>query len=105
VDDPEMGEHHHHMPHWGRILWRRWWNLSAQVDHLAAQQHHMKETLVAAQSDIDAITAELGTALANIQAEIAALQAANPALDLSALQAAADALAAVAPPADVPPAV
>ena len=86
-----------------KVLWRRYWHLSEQVDRHATHIHHLKEQQMTTQDDLDAITAELGTALTNIQAEIAALQAANPALDLTALRAAADALAAVAP-APAPPA-
>lgn len=62
--------------------------IDRKVDHMTDQQ-----------AEINADVAELTAAVTNIQAEIAALQAANPALDLTALKAAADAVAAIAPPA------
>jgi len=72
------------------------------------------EKLMATQADIDALTAalaqedsDLNTAVTGIQAEIVALQNANPALDLTALSAQVDATAAAvaAAAALVPPAV
>ena len=57
MDDPELGAHHHHMPDWGRILWRRQWQQAAETDRHAAAIHHLKETLVATQADIDALAA------------------------------------------------
>lgn len=99
---------------------------------LGHNQQRMQREISVAQSDIDALTAalsdtnaQLGTAVndlagdvTNIQAEIAALQAAQPQLDLSGLTAAvaaaqstADAVAAgvaaaaaLVPPAVTPPA-
>lgn len=70
--------------------------------------HHAIERIRTAMSTseqavIDAITAEITTAASNIEAEIAALAAAHPAADLTALKAAADSLAAIAPtPAPAP---
>lgn len=76
------------------------------------------EQAVVAQSDIDALTAEvtqedsdLNSAVTAIQAEIVALQQANPALDLSGLQSEVDAVktavaaaAALVPAPPTPPA-
>jgi hypothetical protein len=74
---------------------------------------------MATQADVDALTAavsgvstDLAAAVTNIQAEIAALQTANPALDLSALQTAVSGLVTVqgtvdaleTPPPAAPPA-
>jgi hypothetical protein len=59
---------------------------------------------MATQADLDNLTAQLTAADQGIQAEIAALQAANPALDLSGLQAAVQATADLVPaPAPVDP--
>jgi predicted negative regulator of RcsB-dependent stress response len=64
------------------------------------QQLHLKVDIVTEQQDeINADVAELTAAVGTIQAEIAALQAANPTLDLTALKSAVDAVAAIAPPA------
>lgn len=74
--------------------------------------------VAASQQDIDNLTQELqdetsalNTAVVGIQAEIVALQNANPGVDVTALQAAADALkasvdsaAALVPPVVTPPA-
>lgn len=71
--------------------------------------------MTSSQANADAITQELtdvktkiDTVYADITAQIAALQAANPAVDLSGLQAAADALKSSADsevdPGPVPPA-
>jgi peptidoglycan hydrolase CwlO-like protein len=60
------------------------------------------DLIMSEQSEIDQDVAELNTAVTNIQAEIAALQTANPALDLSALQTAVAAVAAIAPAAPPP---
>ncbi|HEY5201347.1 MAG TPA: hypothetical protein VIJ31_10610 [Acidothermaceae bacterium] len=54
------------------------------------------------QADIDALTTALTADDAAIATEIAALQAANPSLDLSALQAAVAATAALVPAATAP---
>ena len=63
------------------------------------QALHLKADIIMTQQDeINADVTELTTAAAAIQAEIAALQTANPALDLTALKAAADAVAAIAAP-------
>jgi len=67
--------------------------------------HQLSQELTAmsgtVQADLDALTAQLGTmnanltaAVAAIQAEIAALQAANPGVDTTALDAAVAALSA-----------
>lgn len=58
--------------------------LHAKVDIVMTQQ----DDLNAAATEIQAENADLATAAANIAAEIAALKAANPALDLTALDAA-----------------
>lgn len=66
--------------------------LHAKVDVLMSQQ----DDLTADVTTIEAGVAALGTAATAITAEIAALKAANPALDLSGLdKAAADITAAV----------
>lgn len=55
------------------------------------------------QAEIDTDVAAIGSAVTNIQAEIAALQAAQPQLNLAALDAAVAQLASVAPaPAPAP---
>jgi hypothetical protein len=58
---------------------------------------HERINLMATQADVDAITAEISTAIGNIQAEINSLETANPEIDLTGLKAAADQLAGVAP--------
>ena len=60
------------------------------------------EILMSQQDEINADVTELDGAVTAIQAEIASLQAANPALDLTALKTAVDAVAAIPPAA--PPA-
>ena len=62
--------------------------LDANVRHLMSQQDEINQDV-----------AELTAAVSAISAEIAALQAANPELDLSALKTAVDAVSALAPPA------
>jgi len=57
------------------------------------------EMLLTQQEEINADVAELDAAVTAIQAEIAQLQQQNPALDLTALKTAVDAVAAIAPPA------
>jgi hypothetical protein len=57
------------------------------------------EMLMTQQEEINADVAELDAAVTAIQAEIAQLQQQNPALDLTALKTAVDAVAAIAPPA------
>lgn len=79
--------------HYTNLLWA----------HIEAQDKKIKRLEVmamASQADVDALTAalaqedsDLNTAVTGIQAEIAALQAANPALDLTALSAQVDATA------------
>jgi cytochrome c556 len=81
----------------------------------------MEKNMATTQADLDALAAALGdlstkltSADEGLQAEIDALQAANPSLDLSGVQSALGALSAqvdataamvpAAPPADVPPA-
>jgi hypothetical protein len=61
--------------------------------------HQKVDIVMSQQDDINADVTELTTAVAAIAAEIAALQAANPTLDLTALKAAVDSAAALAPPA------
>lgn len=108
------------------------WQILRRLQVVEINQQRMQREISVAQSDIDALTtalsdtnAELGTAVTNlsgdvtaIQAEIAALEAANPQLDLTAITAAvaaaqstADAVAAavasaaaLVPPAVTPPA-
>jgi hypothetical protein len=50
---------------------------------------------MATQSQIDALTSAITTAIAGIRADLEAIKAANPAVDLSGLQASVDALAAL----------
>lgn len=108
------------------------WQILQRLRALEVNQHCMQKEISVAQSDIDALTsalsdtdAELGTAVTNltgdvtaIQAEIAALEAAQPQLDLTALTAAVTqaqstatavaaavaSAAALVPPAVTPPA-
>jgi uncharacterized coiled-coil protein SlyX len=86
-----------HLPPWGRILWARYWRLSEQVDRQAATIARLKEIILSTQADVDALTTELAAATQRIVDEITALENANPALDLSALKTAVDALDAVVP--------
>lgn len=92
---------------------RRITNIERRIRVLEATEHTQGEQIVSTQADVDALTAaltaddsQLNAAVVAIQAEIAALQNANPALDLSGLTSAvaatADAVTAVA--ALVPPA-
>lgn len=76
--------------------------LHAKVDVIMTQQDDINADVTTIEQGVS----NLGTAATAIQAEIAALKAANPSLDLSALdQAAADltgavtAVSAIAPPA------
>lgn len=76
--------------------------LHAKVDVIMSQQDDINADVTTIEQGVS----NLGTAATAIQAEIAALQAANPSLDLTALnQAAADltgavsAVSAIAPPA------
>jgi peptidoglycan hydrolase CwlO-like protein len=78
------------------------WQILRRLQVVEINQQRMQREISVAQSDIDALTtalsdtnAELGTAVTNlsgdvtaIQAEIAALEAANPQLDLTAITAA-----------------
>jgi hypothetical protein len=80
---------------------RRLSDLWSYVLGQTGQITRLGEGLMAQQEDIDALTAalaqedsDLNTAVTGIQAEIAALQNANPALDLTALTAQVDATAA-----------
>ena len=93
---------------------RRLNDLWSYVLGQTGQLTQLGERLMASQADIDALTAalaqedsDLNTAVTGIQAEIVALQNANPALDLTALSAQVDATAAAvaAAAALVPPAV
>ncbi len=69
--------------------------LERAVRRLTGRDHRMEKLMAATQADVDAIATKLGdlkTSLTNadagIQAEIDALKAANPAVDVTALQAA-----------------
>jgi prefoldin subunit 5 len=73
------------------------------IYHTLQRIERKVDLIMSEQSEIDQDVATLNAAVTNIQAEIAALQAANPALDLSALQTAVAAVAAIAP-ATPPPA-
>lgn len=88
-------------------------NIDGQIMAIEETVTKIGERQVSTQADVDALTAalaqedsDLNTAVAGIQAEIAALQSANPALDLSALSAQVDATraAVAAASALVPPA-
>lgn len=69
--------------------------------HIRIQLDRM-ELKMTTQADIDALTTALTSDDAAIAQEIAALQAANPNLDLSGLQAAVAATAALVPAATAP---
>lgn len=100
-DMPREFSDHHDTRHLVGILWRRYWHLSAQVDHLSARQRRMEATM-ATQAEIDDLTTQvqaIDTAVADavttltaddsaIAQAIADLQAANPNVDVTALQAA-----------------
>lgn len=116
------GEHElHHTPP-SRGFEARMEALENAHRRLTAHVNRMEKHM-ATQADIDALTTKLGELKdtltaddAGIQAEIDALKAANPAVDVSGLQSAVDALSAqvdatsalvpapAAPPADQPPA-
>lgn len=68
------------------------WTINGKVDLLMTQQ-----------DDINADVTTLGTAVTNIENEIATLKATNPQLDLSALDAAVAQVSAIAPPAETTP--
>ena len=70
-----------------------------QVLALLRQINGKVDKLMSQQDEINADVTELDGAVAAIQAEIAKLQGSNPALDLTALKTAVDAVAAIAPPA------
>lgn len=70
-------------------LWRSLQELHQKADIIMSQQ----DDLNADETSIDQSLANLGTAATDIQAEIAALKAANPALDLSGLDSRVAALA------------
>lgn len=111
------------------------WREELELDHIERDIHGVfrllervldnQEQIMATQAEVDAVTAEIGldvnglvTSTQAIKDEIAAIQAANPAVDLSGLQAAVASLdsaaggvagiatpaPAPAPPADQPPA-
>lgn len=70
--------------------------INQKLDVIMSQQDETSADLAADVTTIEAGVANLSTAEAAIQAEIAALKAANPALDLTALdKAAADLTGAV----------
>lgn len=75
-----------------------------QLLHSLQALHAKVDILMSQQDEINADVTELDTAFNDISAEIAALQAANPALDLTALKAKVDAIAAIAAPPAAPPA-
>lgn len=76
--------------------------MERQIVALRKTVRKQEGEIVATQADLDALTASINDDVTKINAEIAALQAANPALDLTALQAAVAGLDATANPA--PPA-
>lgn len=97
-----------------RLPWKVLPDMQADIARLQMTTHRMETIMAANQADIDALAVKLGelkdnltSADAGIQAEIDALKAANPALDLSGVQAAVDALSTQvdATSALVPPAV
>ncbi len=78
---------------------RRLWDYVVEQTKLTTEALLRMENAMATQADIDTLTAKLGelkdhltSADAGIQAEIDALKAANPAVDVSSLQTAVDAL-------------
>lgn len=84
-----------------RQIWQQLLAMDEKLDVIMSEQAGID----AAAQEIQADVAKENTALAAIQAEIAALQAGNPALDLSGLNAAVAALdsATAAEQAVVPP--
>lgn len=106
-----------------RNLRNLWDFVVAQTEATTRSLERIEETMATTQDDINAVTAKLAevkdtltSADAGIQAEIDALKAANPTLDLSALQSEVDGLSAQVdattalvpapdqPPTDEPPA-
>jgi hypothetical protein len=75
---------------------------------IASTLNELREIAVATQEQIDQFVTAIQTAVDGIRSDIADVKAANPALDLSQLQAKVDALAALdaenpsAPPAPTP---
>jgi predicted negative regulator of RcsB-dependent stress response len=74
-------------------------DLKQYIQQFTSALDTIKEMLVTQQSDIDAVTAEITdlkntvvTANTNIQAELDALKVANPAIDITGLQAAVSGL-------------
>ena len=81
------------------VLWPELRKHARALDTIKKKITKLEENIMAQQSDIDALAAalaqedsDLNTAVAGIQAEIAALQNAQPALDLSGLQSQVDAM-------------
>jgi peptidoglycan hydrolase CwlO-like protein len=68
-----------------------------QVLALLQQINGKVDRLMSQQDEINADVTELDAAVTAIQAEITKLQTANPALDLTALKTAVDAVAGIAP--------
>lgn len=103
----QHGEHdagrHEAMPRWGRELWDAVWHLRAQYDRNEDRLDKMETTMADQQAEIDTDVAAIGSAVTSIETEIAALKAAQPQLNLAALDAAVAGLAAVVPaPAPTP---
>jgi peptidoglycan hydrolase CwlO-like protein len=78
------------------------WNIFTQIADIQRVVHTINakaDKLMSQQDEINADVSELQAAAAAIAAEIAALENANPALDLSGLKAAVASVEALAPPA------
>lgn len=82
-----------------RLPWKVLPDMQADITRLQMTTYRLEMEDMANQADIDALATKLGELKDNltsadegIQAEIDALQAANPAVDVSGLQAAVDAL-------------
>lgn len=90
------------------ILWRLLILDSVVVMSTRRTQTLFRRTMSEVQDAVDAVVAQIGKAKDEIVAEIAALEAREPSVDLSGLKAAAQALDDLnpdpAPPVDVPPA-
>jgi peptidoglycan hydrolase CwlO-like protein len=78
------------------------WNIFTQIADIQRVVHLLNakaDKLMSQQDEINQDVSELQAAVAAIAAEIAALENANPALDLSGLKAAVASVQALAPPA------
>lgn len=63
----------HDTRHLVKVLWRRYWHLSSQVDRHASHLHRLKEKLMATQEDLNAVAQRLSDLKTTLTADDAAL--------------------------------